>query len=102
MVSETSSSPKSLLRKFVVLSQTSYLKSAHAAIASLPNKTYIVKGARKEVDSNGKETWFDLEITAKTDNADVNKFNLMGHSMGGMIVQEMTKLSGNKINKLFA
>ena len=30
----------------------------------------------------------------------INKFNLMGHSMGGMIVQEMTKISGDKINKL--
>ena len=30
----------------------------------------------------------------------INKFNLMGHSMGGMIVQEMTKISGEKINKL--
>ena len=27
-------------------------------------------------------------------------FNLMGHSMGGMIVQEMSKLSGDKIKKL--
>ena len=30
----------------------------------------------------------------------IKKFNLMGHSMGGMIVQEMAKLSGEKINKL--
>jgi len=30
----------------------------------------------------------------------VKKFNLLGHSMGGMIVQEMVKISGNKINKL--
>ena len=30
----------------------------------------------------------------------IQKFNLMGHSMGGMITQEMTKLSGEKINKL--
>ena len=30
----------------------------------------------------------------------INKFNLMGHSMGGMIVQEMANLSGEKINKL--
>ena len=30
----------------------------------------------------------------------INKFNLMGHSMGGMIVQEMTKISGEKINRL--
>ena len=30
----------------------------------------------------------------------VEKFNLLGHSMGGMIVQEMAKISGDKINKL--
>ena len=30
----------------------------------------------------------------------INKFNLLGHSMGGMIVQEMAKISGNKILKL--
>ena len=30
----------------------------------------------------------------------IEKFNLMGHSMGGMIVQEIAKISGDKINKL--
>ena len=30
----------------------------------------------------------------------VEKFNLLGHSMGGMIVQEMTKIAGEKITKL--
>jgi len=30
----------------------------------------------------------------------INKFYLLGHSMGGMIVQEMTKLAGEKIIKL--
>mgnify|MGYP003956091255 CR=1 FL=1 len=30
----------------------------------------------------------------------IKKFNLMGHSMGGMIVQEMASISGEKINKL--
>jgi len=30
----------------------------------------------------------------------INKFHLLGHSMGGMIVQEMAKKSGNKILKL--
>jgi len=27
----------------------------------------------------------------------IDKFNLLGHSMGGMIVQEMAKKTGNKI-----
>ena len=30
----------------------------------------------------------------------IKKFNLLGHSMGGMIVQEMTRLEGDKISKL--
>ena len=30
----------------------------------------------------------------------IDKFYLLGHSMGGMIVQEMAKISGNKIIKL--
>ena len=30
----------------------------------------------------------------------INKFSLLGHSMGGMIVQEMAKMEGNKITKL--
>jgi pimeloyl-ACP methyl ester carboxylesterase len=30
----------------------------------------------------------------------INKFHLLGHSMGGMIVQEMSKKSGDKISKL--
>ena len=38
-----------------------------------------------------------LEILNKKE---IKKFNLMGHSMGGMIVQEMAKISGEKINKL--
>ena len=30
----------------------------------------------------------------------IEKFNLLGHSMGGMIVQEIAKISGENINKL--
>ena len=30
----------------------------------------------------------------------IDKFNLLGHSMGGMIVQEIAKLEGDRINKL--
>jgi len=38
-----------------------------------------------------------LKILEKNE---IKKFNLIGHSMGGMIVQEMANLSGEKINKL--
>ena len=34
------------------------------------------------------------------DQKKIEKFNLIGHSMGGMIVQEITKLIGNRVNKL--
>ena len=34
------------------------------------------------------------------DEKKIDKFNLLGHSMGGMIVQEIAKLAGNRINKL--
>ena len=34
------------------------------------------------------------------DEKNIEKFNLIGHSMGGMIVQEITKLIGNRVNKL--
>ena len=34
------------------------------------------------------------------DEKKINKFNLLGHSMGGMIVQEMAKIAGNRVNKL--
>ena len=33
-------------------------------------------------------------------NKKIDKFYLLGHSMGGMIVQEMAKMDGNKISKL--
>ena len=34
------------------------------------------------------------------ENKEIRNFNLLGHSMGGMIVQEMAKIAGNKILKL--
>ena len=34
------------------------------------------------------------------DQKKIDKFNLMGHSMGGMIVQEITKIVGERVNKL--
>ena len=39
-------------------------------------------------------------IIDQIDKKKINKFNLMGHSMGGMIVQEIAKISGDRINKL--
>ena len=39
-------------------------------------------------------------IIKEIDKKEIEKFNLMGHSMGGMIVQEIAKLFGDRINKL--
>ena len=40
------------------------------------------------------------EIIDLLDQKNIDKFNLIGHSMGGMIVQEITKLIGDRVNKL--
>ena len=40
------------------------------------------------------------QIIDLLDQKNIDKFNLIGHSMGGMIVQEITKLIGGKVNKL--
>jgi len=39
-------------------------------------------------------------IIDQVDKKKINKFNLMGHSMGGMIVQEIAKIYGDRVNKL--
>jgi 2-hydroxy-6-oxonona-2,4-dienedioate hydrolase len=41
-----------------------------------------------------------LKIIEILDEKKIEKFNLIGHSMGGMIVQEMTKLISDRVNKL--
>jgi len=56
-------------------------------------------------ESSKAKSCNSIDAMAKTvldllNKKNINKFNLMGHSMGGMIVQEMTKMSGEKINKL--
>ena len=51
----------------------------------------------KSLDSINAMAKIVLELLKKRD---IKKFNLMGHSMGGMGVQEMAIISGDKINKL--
>ena len=51
----------------------------------------------KSLDSINKMA---KEIINVLDQKKIDKFNLIGHSMGGMIVQEITKLIGDKVNKL--
>ena len=55
--------------------------------------------------SNTIDSCDSIECMAKAilnllEKKEIKNFNLLGHSMGGMIVQEMTKLAGNKILKL--
>ena len=51
----------------------------------------------KSLDSINKMA---KEIINVLDKKKIDKFNLIGHSMGGMIVQEITKLIGDRVNKL--
>ena len=51
----------------------------------------------KSLDSINKMA---KKIISVLDQKKIDKFNLVGHSMGGMIVQEITKLIGNRVNKL--
>ncbi len=51
----------------------------------------------KSQNSIHKMAQINLEILKEMN---IEKFHLLGHSMGGMIVQEMAKISGDKISKL--
>ena len=51
----------------------------------------------KSLDSINKMA---RQVIDLLDQKNIDKFNLIGHSMGGMIVQEITKLIGNRVNKL--
>ena len=42
----------------------------------------------------------DLHVIEMLNQKRIDRFNLIGHSMGGMIVQEITKIIGERVNKL--
>ena len=76
--------------------QKDYLKNYFRVIApALPGfgESYKVKS----LNSINTMANIILECVQKKK---INKFNLMGHSMGGMIVQEIAKVAGDKVNKL--
>jgi len=76
--------------------QKDYLKNYFRVIApALPGfgESYKVKSL------NSINTMANI-ILECVEEKKINKFNLMGHSMGGMIVQEITKVAGDKVNKL--
>ena len=51
----------------------------------------------KSLNSINDMARFVIDIV---DEKKIDKFNLLGHSMGGMIVQEIAKITSNRINKL--
>ena len=51
----------------------------------------------QSLDSINKMAQFVIDIL---DERKIQKFNLLGHSMGGMIVQEIAKIIGDRVNKL--
>ena len=51
----------------------------------------------QSLDSINEMAQFIIKIL---DEKKIQKFNLLGHSMGGMIVQEITKIVGDRVNKL--
>ena len=76
--------------------QKDYLKNYFRVIApALPGfgESYKVKSL------NSINTMANI-ILECIEEKKINKFNLMGHSMGGMIVQEIAKVAGDKVNKL--
>ena len=77
-----------LQKKFLV-------KNYRIIVPALPGfgESYKVKS----LNSINKMAQMLLKLINKKN---INKFHLLGHSMGGMIVQEMAKISGEKIKKL--
>jgi len=57
-------------------------------------------GKSNAIDSCDSIECMAIAILNLLEKKEIKKFNLLGHSMGGMIVQEMTKLAGEKILKL--
>ena len=57
-------------------------------------------GESHNVKSSDSINKMSKEIINVLDQKNIDKFNLIGHSMGGMIVQEITKLIGDRVNKL--
>ena len=76
--------------------QKDYLKNYFRVIApALPGfgESYKVKSL------NSINTMANIILECVQEKK-IYKFNLMGHSMGGMIVQEIAKIAGDKVNKL--
>ena len=57
-------------------------------------------GRSNKIESKNNLSDIAKIVLKSLESKNIDKFFLLGHSMGGMVVQEMTKLAGNKIIKL--
>ena len=64
--------------------------------------TLDLKGYGNDIDSMGFDSikGFAIDIIAKLEILGVDKFHLVGHSMGGMIAQEILSTIGNRVQKV--
>ena len=72
-----------------------FSKSCRVISPALPG--FGESSSAQSLDSINKMARFVIDII---DERKIQKFNLLGHSMGGMIVQEIAKIIGDRINKL--
>ena len=72
-----------------------FSKSCRVISPALPG--FGESSSAQSLDSINKMAQFVIDIL---DERKIQKFNLLGHSMGGMIVQEMANIIGDRVNKL--
>ena len=72
-----------------------FSKSCRVISPALPG--FGESSGAQSLDSINKMAQFVIDILNERK---IQKFNLLGHSMGGMIVQEITRIAGDKVNKL--
>ena len=72
-----------------------FSKSCKVISPALPG--FGESSSAQSLDSINKMAQFVIDILEEKK---IQKFNLLGHSMGGMIVQEITKIIGDRVNKL--
>ena len=72
-----------------------FSKSCRVISPALPG--FGESSSAQSLDSINKMAQFVIDIL---DERKIQKFNLLGHSMGGMIVQEISKIIGDRVNKL--
>ncbi|MFT5608628.1 MAG: 2-hydroxy-6-oxonona-2,4-dienedioate hydrolase, partial [Parvicella sp.] len=69
----------------------------HFDVIALTSPGYAGNSEQEVIDSI---KGFSEHLLRLVDHANVKRFNLIGHSMGGMIAQETALQAGDRINKL--